>query len=85
MGMSPVGCVAEPSKGSAARERSAVAVQEVGEPIRPFNTYEVVNPVEVNGGTVAPWFGQGGGGIQYEFDSPIADLIDGGYLKAIEP
>ena len=48
-----------------------------------FNTYEVVNPVEVNGGTVAPWFGQGGGGIQYEFDQSIADLIEGGFLKAV--
>ena len=42
-----------------------------------------MNSVEVNGGTVAPWFGQGGGGIQYEFDQSIADLIEGGFLKAV--
>jgi hypothetical protein len=31
----------------------------------------------------APAFGYGGGGIQYEFDSPIQDLIDNGLLKRV--
>ena len=41
--------------------------------------YRVANTVA----SVAPWFGQGGGGIQYEFDQSIAELIEGGFLKAV--
>jgi hypothetical protein len=52
---------------------------------RPYNVYEVVKPVIVQGGTVAPAFGYGGGGIQYEFEGPIQDLIDQGILKRVGP
>ncbi len=51
----------------------------------PYNVYEVVKPVSVQGGTVGPAFGYGGGGIQYEFGSPIQDLIDSGVLKRVGP
>jgi len=51
----------------------------------PYNVYEVVKPITVRGGIVAPAFGYGGGGIQYEFGSPISDLIDSGVLKRVGP
>lgn len=51
----------------------------------PYNVYEVVKPVTVQGGIAAPAFGYGGGGIQYEFGSPIQDLIDQGILKRVGP
>lgn len=49
----------------------------------PYHVYEVVQPITVQGGTVAPAFGYGGGGIQYEFRQPIADLLKSGVLKEI--
>jgi hypothetical protein len=50
---------------------------------RPYNVYEVVNPVEVDAGTVPPWFGQIGLGTQYELPGSVADLIEQGFLKAV--
>lgn len=52
---------------------------------QPYNVYEVVKPVTVQGGIAAPAFGYGGGGIQYEFGSSIQDLIDQGILKRVGP
>jgi hypothetical protein len=49
----------------------------------PLNTYEVVSPLESDAGTVAPWFGQLGLGTQYDLPSSIAELIEGGFLKAV--
>jgi hypothetical protein len=50
---------------------------------RPYNVYEVVNPVKVDAGTVAPWFGQLGLGTQYELPASVAELIEQGVLKAV--
>ena len=52
---------------------------------KPYNIYEVVKPVEVNSGEIAPWFGEPGGGIQYEFSQPISELIKAGILKRVGP
>lgn len=52
---------------------------------KPYDVYEVVQSVAVNGGITAPWFGQGGGGIQYEFTKPISELIKSGVLKVVTP
>ena len=51
----------------------------------PYNVYQVVKPITVQGGIAAPAFGYGGGAIQYEFPMPIQDLIDQGILKWIKP
>lgn len=32
---------------------------------KPYNVYEVIKPIEVQAGKIAPWFGEPGGGIQY--------------------
>jgi len=47
----------------------------------PYHVYEVVESVEVNSGRVAPWFGQPGLGTQYEFSSPIQNLLEQGILR----
>ena len=42
---------------------------------------EVLRPIQVLGGEVAPWFGQVGGGTQYLLDSPVLQLVNEGVLK----
>ncbi len=49
----------------------------------PLNTYEVLKPLDVQGGIVAPAFGQPGLGVQYMTDFPVADLIEQGFLKPL--
>lgn len=41
---------------------------------KPYTIYEVVKPVEVQTGKIAPWFHESGGGIQHEFSKPISKL-----------
>ena len=63
-----------------------------------YNRYEVTRPLPVREGTVAPWFDQPGGGIQFQLEPdfvsqigsqlmPREDLIDGlrrlGYLERL--
>lgn len=52
---------------------------------KPYNIYEVLKPVEVESGEIAPWFGSPGGGIQYVFNRPIIELIEAGILKRVGP
>ena len=41
-----------------------------------YHVYEVLKPLKVNTATVAPWFYQPGGGIQYMTPTSINTLID---------
>jgi len=55
----------------------------------PLNTYEVVKPIQnVLSGTVAPWWGQIGGAIQYYIGNPygqnVRTLLASGYLQEIK-
>ena len=50
---------------------------------RPLNAYEVVKPLPVDAGPAAPWFGQWGGGMQYDLGASVQQLIDGGFLRPI--
>jgi RHS repeat-associated protein len=45
-----------------------------------YERYQVVKPFSVQSGVAAPWFGQPGGGIQYNTVIPIQTLIKQGYL-----
>lgn len=45
--------------------------------------YEILKPLDVEAGVVAPAFGQPGLGIQYRTSAPVADLIRLGYLKSV--
>ena len=60
--------------GVPAREPSRSALAEL---------HEVLRPVEVNSGTVEPWFEQPGGGTQYEFAQPIESLVQQGFLRRV--
>lgn len=56
-----------------------------GTQMKGYSIYEVVKPLEVQGGEVAPWFNQPGGGTQYETSSSIESLIESGILRRIYP
>jgi hypothetical protein len=45
----------------------------------------VLKPFNVQGGIAAPAFNQPGLGVQYMARQPVADLIEGGFLKPIGP
>lgn len=45
--------------------------------------FEVVKTVDVQAGKIAPWFGEKGGGIQYEFSKKISELLEQGILRKV--
>ena len=51
---------------------------------KPYNVYEVIKPIEVQAGKIAPWFGEPGGGIQYELNLSVKKLIEGGFIRRVE-
>ena len=48
-----------------------------------YHRYRVVRPLAVKAGTIAPWFDQRGGGVQYRTEKPVRQLIDEGYLRQV--
>jgi uncharacterized protein RhaS with RHS repeats len=54
-----------------------------GTHLKPYHKYVVQKQVPASQGTIAPWFGEPGGGTQYEFKEPIQKLLDDGYLKEV--
>ena len=50
---------------------------------RSYNVYEVDQRVDVQAGEAAPWFGQPGGGQQYELPESVETLKDWGVLKDV--
>jgi hypothetical protein len=48
-----------------------------------YRVYEVMKPLEVDAGKIAPWFGKPGGGIQYVTPKPASQLVDEGVLKEL--
>lgn len=44
---------------------------------------EIVKSVKVQGGEIAPWFGQPGGGKQYKFSKSITYLLKAGIIKKV--
>jgi hypothetical protein len=46
----------------------------------PYNIYNVLKPIDVQAGPIAPAFGMPGGGMQYKLPSPVQSLIDSGHL-----
>jgi hypothetical protein len=49
---------------------------------RGLRSFEVLKPFDVSAGRTSPWFGQMGGGIQYDLGRrTVNDLISGGYLR----
>jgi uncharacterized protein RhaS with RHS repeats len=50
---------------------------------QPYNSYEVLRPLDVEAGGAAPWFGQPGGGTQHLLPDSVGNLIDQGFLRRI--
>jgi filamentous hemagglutinin family protein len=46
--------------------------------------YKILRPLSVDSGAIAPWFDQPGGGTQYKASLTAKQLIDQGYIKAVE-
>ncbi len=51
-----------------------------------LTTFEVVKPIDVMSGKAAPWFGEAGGGTQYQLlnGQKAMDLVEQGYLRVLE-
>lgn len=67
-------------KGTAYTERAL----PIGTDKKPYTVFEVVKPIEVQAGKIASWFGEKGGGTQYEFNQRISDLIEQGILRKVQ-
>jgi hypothetical protein len=50
-----------------------------------YHRYKILQPIEVESGEIAPYFGQPGGGIQYKFndETDILWLLRKGYIEEI--
>lgn len=49
----------------------------------PYSVYEIVKPIEVKSGEIAPWFEEPGGGIQYLLPDNIKNLLESGMIRRI--
>ena len=47
-----------------------------GTELKPYSVFEVVKPIEVQAGKIAPWFNQPGGGVQYMLPDMVDELLD---------
>lgn len=51
---------------------------------RHYQEYEVLKPIpNVNSGTAAAWFGQPGGGTQFQMPLGIGDLVQRGFIRPV--
>jgi RHS repeat-associated protein len=48
-----------------------------------LRSFEVLKPLEVEAGTVAPWFGQMGMGTQYRAGMTLSELLEQGFIKEV--
>ena len=48
-----------------------------------YYVYRVIKPLPVESGTIAPWFGMKGGGVQYKASGSIENLIASGYIERV--
>lgn len=55
-----------------------------GTDLKPYSVFEVVKPINVKAGEIAPWFDESGGGIQYLLPNTVDELLDAGILRRIK-
>ena len=48
---------------------------------QPTTILQLQQSIEVSAGRAAPWFGQIGGGMQYQLATPLDQLISEGVIK----
>ena len=63
-----------------ARLRDAEKMQG---PSTPYSVFELQQDITVRGGITAPAFGQPGGGIQHQFPSSMASLLESGAIRRL--
>ena len=51
---------------------------------RPYSIFEVIEPINIKSGSIAPWFSEPGGGIQYLLPDTVDELLDAGILRRIK-
>ncbi|MCA9042060.1 MAG: glycohydrolase toxin TNT-related protein [Planctomycetaceae bacterium] len=49
----------------------------------PYTAFEVLEPLEVDGGVISPWFGQPGMGIQYHMSNNVQFMLINGQIRVI--
>lgn len=49
-----------------------------------LKTYRVIKPFKVMSGTIAPWYGQKGGGTQFMSTMTASKLLEKGYIKEVK-
>jgi hypothetical protein len=54
-----------------------------GTEYEPYVIYEIVEPIQVTEGEIAPWFDETGGGRQYKFTEKLETLLKEGKIKKI--
>ena len=54
-----------------------------GTDMKPYSVFEVVEPINVKAGEIAPWFDEPGG-IQYLLPDTVDKLLDAGILRRIK-
>ncbi|MBF0776803.1 MULTISPECIES: TNT domain-containing protein, partial [unclassified Streptococcus] len=62
-------------------EQRAVAP---GTDLKAYSIFEVVEPLEVRAGKVAPWFDEPGGGLQYLLPDSVDELLEKNIVRRIE-
>lgn len=55
-----------------------------GTEAEPYHVYEVLKPLDAQGGKAVSWFDQPGGGTQFRFYKPIQELLDAGFIKEVQ-
>ncbi|SFM79397.1 RHS repeat-associated core domain-containing protein [Nitrosomonas communis] len=62
---------------------AAMRALRPGTESRPLRTFEVVKPLNVRTGEIAPAYGQTGLGIQFVTDRPVRELLQEGFLRSV--
>ena len=55
-----------------------------GTDLKPYSVFEVLKPMKVKAGEIAPWFNETGGGIQYVLPDIIDELLDAGIIRRVK-
>ena len=55
-----------------------------GTDLKPYSVFEVIKPMKVKAGEIAPWFNEPGGGIQYLLPDIIDELLDAGIIRRVK-
>ena len=55
-----------------------------GTDLKPYSVFEVIKPIKVKFGEIAPWFDEIGGGIQYVLPDIIDELLNAEIIRRVK-